>query len=99
MPLETIREILRHRGKTERKGWWANQTWTIAEARRALGLTPDRWAEESIHSRYQMIAEHRAQSTKAAWESLSSKERTRAVWEWREAKRIKNGRKAGTDRR
>lgn len=52
-------------------------------------MTPDEWDALSVEARYEILARCQAGDTMKAWESLTAKERTRAVWEWREGQRRK----------
>lgn len=89
MPLERVREILDYRSSHQREGWWSGPTWAIHEALAESNLTLSEWKAKSLEDRYEVLARHRAKRIMEAWASLDRKERTKAVWLYREKERRK----------
>ena len=53
--------------------------YTVAQARKAQGLTVDEWDDLSMDAKYEILALHRAEATTQAWEALGRKGRAMAI--------------------
>ena len=72
--------------RSRRKAWWGGLRWTAIDAAQRWGLTPDGWRAVSVRARYEMTAKCRAEDTVRAWNSMTDKERGRAIAMWHEWK-------------